>query len=751
MKRKDLAPVLDGLCRVLDGYVAYRARRHALTLDAEGERWVTVHPNGEEHAGRHVKIDSNGNIIGGSLPRSAQGKHITGWWKKEQKPEPRLHQHLRGQSTAFTHFPDTGSLETGHGLKRGTDKWGRPEPTPGNVGVHVSGKPEAVGKYLPLESAFADKDRLKALGAKWGPQLAWDFPKQWYLPVGKLPSLLKEMPHSTVSKEAVQAYEDWATKNEPASPVHAALSRVAAEQASRAAIAAPFEMPEGMNREAMTHGDLHPYQKEGVEFLLNAKRAILGHGVGLGKTIQSITAARIAQQKEHAGPFLIIAPSSRKYGWEDEIKKFSPGASSVVIDATLSPKKQEERWQEAEAKKPDFIVTNYETLQDPEKAERLHKLAPNVIADEAHRLKNDKAKTTKGFEKWKDAKYAWLRTATPFPNGAPRETRTMLEHTIPGITGGFKTFEREHVVTETQRAPFGTVKKWVALKNIPQLREKAKSVLQVRQMTDPDIGLQLPDRRRVDVRLDMTPRQSRLYEQIRSDVAREISGMSDEEFRQQAPNVLTKLKRLEQVALDPDLALPEKERSGELSPKESWAVETIGQHLEEPKNRGIVLFADSRLPLDKIADTLKAEGIEPRQITGSESPAHRQETERMFSDGKVKVVLATSAAEEGMNLQHGGHTMIHLDVPWVPKSTVQREGRIHRQGQPSAFTTHFHPVMPGTVEQRKQGVLAEKARRIDELLGTHEAENMAVGNALSRKEIMEMLGLGDGGSPAKAA
>ncbi|MDA8206576.1 MAG: SNF2-related protein, partial [Thermaerobacter sp.] len=527
-----------------------------------GEHWITIHPHGtganaagETVKGRHVLIDGEGRIVGGAVPKTAQGKHITSWWKDQSQPEPKLHEHLRGHGIAFAHH-EAGHLTTGHGYQEGRNKWGRPEASPGHVRVGVSSRTD---RYLPLDSAFVDKDRVKGLGAKFGPQLGPDYPKNWYLPIDQLPHLLRELPHAEVSAKALARYEQYHAESSP-TPATQKMEQRAATQAAQAEVTAPFQLPAGMKREAMAHGDLHNYQKGGVQFLLDQKRAILGHGVGLGKTLESIAAARAAQEKG-AGTFLILCPSSRKYGWQDEIQKFSD-ASSVVLDASLTPKQQQARWAQIEADKPHFIITNYEALQKPELAEKLHALAPNVIADEAHRVKNSKAKTTKGFQQWKDASYAWLLTATPFPNGQPAETYTMLSHTQSGVVGSWKQFARDHVVFQKVNTPFGPVQKPVALKNVPQLREKLQKVVQIKQMTDPDVGLQLPDRRRVDVRLDMTKDQHKMYAAMANQIAGEIAGMSDADFQRASAQVLVKLKRLEQIALDPDLVREPDQRTG---------------------------------------------------------------------------------------------------------------------------------------------------------------------------------------------
>ena len=47
--------------------------------------------------------------------------------------------------------------------------------------------------------------------------------------------------------------------------------------------------------------------------------------MGLGKTIEAIALlAHIAESKNNWGPFLVVAPASTLYNWQEEIKKFCP-------------------------------------------------------------------------------------------------------------------------------------------------------------------------------------------------------------------------------------------------------------------------------------------------------------------------------------------------------------------------------------------------------------------------------------------
>ncbi|MGW5637807.1 helicase-related protein [Streptomyces sp. NPDC003832] len=61
-------------------------------------------------------------------------------------------------------------------------------------------------------------------------------------------------------------------------------------------------------------------------------------------------------------------------------------------------------------------------------------------------------------------------------------------------------------------------------------------------------------------------------------------------------------------------------------------------------------------------------------------PERRQITEEFTKNPDVRILLATDAAGEGLNLQ-AAHLMINYDLPWNPNRIEQRFGRIHRIGQ----------------------------------------------------------------------
>jgi len=68
-------------------------------------------------------------------------------------------------------------------------------------------------------------------------------------------------------------------------------------------------------------------------------------------------------------------------------------------------------------------------------------------------------------------------------------------------------------------------------------------------------------------------------------------------------------------------------------------------------------------------------------IHGALGREERLKAQESFKhDPAVRVLLATDAAGEGINLQRA-HLMVNYDLPWNPNRLEQRFGRIHRIGQ----------------------------------------------------------------------
>jgi len=72
---------------------------------------------------------------------------------------------------------------------------------------------------------------------------------------------------------------------------------------------------------------------------------------------------------------------------------------------------------------------------------------------------------------------------------------------------------------------------------------------------------------------------------------------------------------------------------------------------------------------------------------GPTSMDKREEIKRAFNEhpskNKLRILIATDAAREGLNLQLHCWNLFHYDIPWNPSRLEQRNGRIDRKLQPS--------------------------------------------------------------------
>lgn len=58
----------------------------------------------------------------------------------------------------------------------------------------------------------------------------------------------------------------------------------------------------------------------------------------------------------------------------------------------------------------------------------------------------------------------------------------------------------------------------------------------------------------------------------------------------------------------------------------------------------------------------------------------------------MRILLATDAASEGLDLQNFCSRLIHYEIPWNPNRMEQRNGRIDRHGQKAKEVRVYHFV-----------------------------------------------------------
>src|ERR1039457_3506769 len=84
----------------------------------------------------------------------------------------------------------------------------------------------------------------------------------------------------------------------------------------------------------------------------------------------------------------------------------------------------------------------------------------------------------------------------------------------------------------------------------------------------------------------------------------------------------------------------------------------------------------------------------------------------------VRILIATDAAREGLNLQAHCWNIFHFDVPWNPSRMEQRNGRIDRKLQPNPIVYCHYFFYTQRPEDRVLAALVRKTKTIREELGS---------------------------------
>lgn len=101
-------------------------------------------------------------------------------------------------------------------------------------------------------------------------------------------------------------------------------------------------------------------------------------------------------------------------------------------------------------------------------------------------------------------------------------------------------------------------------------------------------------------------------------------------------------------------------------------------------HRKLIIFTEHRDTLNYLSDRIKGVLGDPNAaviIHGGTPREERRKIQELFLNDKgVRILIATDAAGEGVNLQKA-NLMVNYDLPWNPNRIEQRFGRIHRIGQ----------------------------------------------------------------------
>lgn len=113
----------------------------------------------------------------------------------------------------------------------------------------------------------------------------------------------------------------------------------------------------------------------------------------------------------------------------------------------------------------------------------------------------------------------------------------------------------------------------------------------------------------------------------------------------------------------------------------------------------VILFTEYRTTQVWLHEILASHGFGADRLAliyGGIDPKQREAVKAAFQadprESAVRILLATDAASEGIDLQNHCNLLVHIEIPYNPNVMEQRNGRIDRHGQKQSEVVIWHPV-----------------------------------------------------------
>jgi superfamily II DNA or RNA helicase len=380
---------------------------------------------------------------------------------------------------------------------------------------------------------------------------------------------------------------------------------------------------------------LRPYQINGVTYLREHKKAILGDAPGLGKTFQALEAATL--------PAAITCPLSLVGQWEDFIRDQYPD-DSVHIAAYGDVIKRHEAMEafKADPKDNKWLIVNHDALRTfflPD--------VQTVIADEMHHFRNREAKRSIGFKRLAArTPNVFGLTATPIFKDVG-DIYHLLHVLDPQRWGSYWSFLATYAVTDQSR--YGT--KIVRAKSPAKLERDTQEFMLAR--TYKDVGLELPQRIDKQVVLTLEPEARKRYDMLRDYYRLELENDETGEAKNYF-NAGAVLHALRQLTVT-------KEK-----------IEAVKQIIDDtPGDEPVIVFCWYRETAKVVAKALDA-----AEITGALKPEDRRDLARGAEGQRVRVATMESLSE-GVDLSDF-RTVVYVEETYVPGQQYQSMSRVIR-------------------------------------------------------------------------
>ena len=431
---------------------------------------------------------------------------------------------------------------------------------------------------------------------------------------------------------------------------------------------------------------MRPYQKSGIQFLLNLYSlrlsGILSDDMGLGKTLQSFG---LFSQIQEDKPILVISPKSLIYNWMEERNKWYPSLPAHILVGT--PKERKAIYAKMPTSGKAVYFVSYDTLRNDLKDVQDVEFSC-VLLDEGQYIANAAAQKSRAVKEIKaDARFCL--TGTPVQNSL-MDLWSIFDFLLPGYFPPLTRFKERYGGLEFSSEE---ARKRLLVHIKPFLLGRKKK----------DVLSELPDKENITLSLPMGDEQLKVYESYLAQAREMMAGDNVSKL-----TLLSMMTRLRQICISPSLFL-----EGDFG---SSKIDALADLLLELKKSGrkALVFSSFVSALEMVRVKCKELGLNPESITGETSAKVRVILAERFNkpDSNIDVMLVSlKAGGTGLNLV-GADTVFHLDPWWNLAAERQAEDRAHRIGQKNKVTV-FKLVTKNTIEEKVLALQEKKGLLID--------------------------------------
>lgn len=437
----------------------------------------------------------------------------------------------------------------------------------------------------------------------------------------------------------------------------------------------------------------HTYQTRLKDFIIANRYAFLTVDMGLGKTVTTLTAIQeLIEDYCETDRVLVIAPKSvAENTWTGECAKWDHLAH-LRVSVVMGTEAQRIR---ALTTPADIYVINRDNVQWLVDSS-IGWPFDTVIIDESSSFKNPQARRFKALRKVRPRiRRMILLTGTPSPNGYMDLWAQMwlidMGKRLGRTLGAFRTR-----YFKPGRSNGHVVYDWILQPGAgDQISEKIQDVTVSLKAED---WLEVPDLIETDIRIALSPTESKAYRDFERDQLMSLDGKDIEAVT--AAALTNKLLQFTGGAMYDTEHGWHTTNDAKLRALED-IIETAG---EEP----VLVFYQFKHELARLQERFKA--LQP--VTFSGEP----DTLKAWNEGKIRLLLCQPASVQyGLNMQNGGHILVWYTPTWNLEQYQQANARLHRQGQERPVLC-YRLICEGTIDNRVIAAISTKDSAQESLL-----------------------------------